>query len=295
MLDVLHVVSSQSDIVVKLAEYDSTMNFKVKKSFKGSLVKILSDVEEQTERLNDVKVIIDGNSFKRKETKSYPGASIREMVLNAFCHANYFIHSNIKIEFFPDKAKITSPGGIFNATMDDIMNGVQTYRNPRLVNVFDKLHLIENFGTGIPRTLQSYEGYGVKPEFRASENFFIVTLPNVNYSQNKSINDLGLGILRIIKENPGINAPSITSLLSEKDHSITLFRVKNEIGRNLERYIEHIGSNKTDGYYFEKERIILVSEVNACIFGEKDFLMDTFFHADSVRQYGTAEVLSQRI
>ena len=137
--------------------------------------------------------------------------------------------------------------------MDDIMNGVQTYRNPRLINVFDKLHLIENFGTGIPRTLQSYEGYEVKPEFKASENFFIVTLPNVNYSQNESINDLGLGILRIIKENPRINAPSITSLLSEKDHSITLFRVKNEIGRNLERYIEHIGSNKTGGYYLKKK------------------------------------------
>lgn len=257
MLDVLHVVSSQSDIVVKLAEYDSTMNFKIKKSFKESLVKILSDVKEQTERLNDVKVIIDGNSFKRKETKSYPGASIREMVLNAFCLANYLIHSNIKIEFFPDKAKITSPGGIFNATMDDIMNGVQTYRNPRLVNVFDKLHLIENLGTGIPRTLQSYEGYEVKPEFKASENFFIVTLPNVNFSQNESINesinDLGLGILRIIKENPGINAPSITSLLSEKDPSITLSRVKNEIGRNLERYIEHIGSKKTGGYYLKKK------------------------------------------
>ena len=90
-------------------------------------------------------------------------------------------------------------------------------------------------------------------------------LPNVNYSQNESINesinesvnesinDLELKILRIIKENPGINAPSITSLLSEKDHSITLFRVKNEIGRNLERYIEHIGSNKTDGYYLKKK------------------------------------------
>ena len=86
------------------------------------------------------------------------------------------------------RIKITSPGGIFNATMDDIMNGIQTYRNPRLVNVFDKLHLIENFGTGIPRTLQSYEAHDVKPEFKASENFFIVTLPNVNYSQNESIN-----------------------------------------------------------------------------------------------------------
>ena len=54
-----------------------------------------------------------------------------------------------------------------------------------------------------------------------------MTLPNINYSQNESINesiyesinDLELGILRIIKENSGINAPSITSLLSEKDHS----------------------------------------------------------------------------
>ena len=72
-----------------------------------------------------------------------------------------------------------------------------------------------------------------------------MTLPNINYSQNESINesinesvnesinDLGLGILRIIKENPGINAPSITSLLSKKDHSITLFRVKNEIGLDV--------------------------------------------------------------
>ena len=247
------LMSDQSDIVVKLAEYDSDMNFRIKKSFKGSLVKILSDVEEQTERLNDVKVVIDGSSFKRKETKSYPGASIREMVLNAFCHASYFLHSNIKIEFFPDKAKISSPGGIFNATMDDIMNGVQTYRNPRLVNVFDKLHLIENFGSGIPRTLESNEGYEVKPEFKASENFFIVTLPNVNCIQNESINDLGLEILRLIKENPGINAPSITSLLSVKDHSVTLFRVKNEIGRNLDRYIEHVGSNKTGGYYLKKK------------------------------------------
>ena len=53
-----------------------------------------------------------------------------------------------------------------------------------------------------------------------------MTLPNVNYSQNESIYesiyDLGLGILRIINENPGINAPSITSLLSEKDHSTIL-------------------------------------------------------------------------
>lgn len=84
-----YLLSDQSEIVVKVAEYDSEMNFKIKKSFKGSLVNVLKNVEEQVERLNDLRVVIDGSSFKRIETKSYPGASIREMVLNSICQLLY--------------------------------------------------------------------------------------------------------------------------------------------------------------------------------------------------------------
>lgn len=87
------------------------------------------------------------------------------------------------------------------------MSGIQTYRNPRLVHIFDKLGLIENFWTGIPRTFYSYKDYEMQPEFNVSDNFFVVTLPNVNYqndsiidSINDSINDLGLDILKYIKE-----------------------------------------------------------------------------------------------
>lgn len=38
--------------------------------------------------------------------------------------------------------------------------------------MFDKLGMIENFGTGISRTIESYKNYDVKPEFKATENFF---------------------------------------------------------------------------------------------------------------------------
>ena len=41
--------------------------------------------------------------------------------------------------------------------MDEIMKGTQTYRNHKLVNIFEKLGLIKNFGTGIPRTLDAYK------------------------------------------------------------------------------------------------------------------------------------------
>ena len=47
--------------------------------------------------------------------------------MNAICHADYFICPNIKLEFFLDRAKLTNLGGIFDASIEDIMNGVQTY------------------------------------------------------------------------------------------------------------------------------------------------------------------------
>ena len=62
----------------------------------------------------------------------------------------------------------------------------------------------------------------VKPELKATENIFFVTLPNVNYISNDSINDLGLEILKTIKEYPGISAPKITLQIQKYDSSITL-------------------------------------------------------------------------
>lgn len=65
----------------------------------------------------------------------------------------------------------------------------------------------------------------MQPEFNVSDNFSVVTLLNVNY-QSDSINDLGLDILKYIKEKPGINAPTLTTLLTGKYPSITLYQVK---------------------------------------------------------------------
>ena len=67
-----YIMSDQSPVAVKFAEYDPLMNFLFKKTYTGSLIKILYDVEEQAEKANVTTAIIDGSSFTRKETKSYP-------------------------------------------------------------------------------------------------------------------------------------------------------------------------------------------------------------------------------
>ena len=133
------------------------------------------------------------------------------------------------------------------------MGGIQIYRNPRLVHIFDKLGFIENFDTGIPRTIETYAGYDILPEFKDTGNFFIVTLPNINYFNNDlingQINDPGLEILKTIKLSPGINVPGLYERLRKQDKDITLDIIRNELRRGLSKYVEHKGSNKTDGYY----------------------------------------------
>ena len=154
---------------------------------------------------------------------------------------------------------LLSSGEIFNASTEDIMNGVQTYRNPRLVHVFDKLGMIENFGTGIPRTIESYKNYDVKPEFKATENFFFVTLPNINYLKNESttdpitdpITDLGLEIMKALKLNPGISTIKLTELIQANMPFVNKDMIKNELKRNLTTHVEHRDSNKAGGYYLK--------------------------------------------
>ena len=271
------MMSDQSPIVVKFAKYDKNLNFTTKKEYKGSLLKVLNNVLENAANYNDISAIITKDSWKRIETISYPGASLREGILNAFCHSNYFIRSNIKIEFYDNKAKITNPGGIYQATLKQIMDGVQTYRNPGLVNILNKLHYIENFGTGIPRIIEAYANSNEKPVFDPSDNFFILTLPNLNYSDpindptNDPINnptndrvkddvikddklgDVEIALLRIISLNPGLNTKKLLEKMKQYYSNITIDIIKNSIKRKLVKYVKFKGALKTGGYYIINE------------------------------------------
>ena len=130
-----------------------------------------------------------------------------------------------------------------------------------------KLHYIENFGTGIPRILETYENSTKKVDFSVSDNFFISKLPNLNYDDpindpindpvndpekiivNNALNDVDLSILRMIQLNPGLNAKQISEKLHLQYSRITLDVVKNSLKRKLVQYVEFRGSPKTGGYF----------------------------------------------
>ena len=102
--------------------------------------------------------------------------------------------------------------------------------------------VIENFDTGIPRKLDLYVKEERKPLFEVIDNFFYVTLPNLNYTGDNQINNFDLSILQANYDNPGIKVPSIHDKLLNDYPTVTLDQIRNSIKRKISKYVEYQGS-----------------------------------------------------
>lgn len=267
------LMSDENPIEVKLAVYKglTSNEFRVKKEFKGSLVSIATQLLEYASLFNDTSAKIVDYQPQRIEVKSFPGVSLREAVINALCHADYSRPSNIKVEFYDDRVEISSPGGIFGGvTLEDILQGKQTFRNPGLINIFGKLDLIENYGTGLRRIMDAYPGFNETALFGVSNTFFTVKLPNMNFHEretkgvngvNDGVNGVNDGakdfesiILEIIKEHPGLRVPGILEIAKKKHQELTINIVENRVSDLKKKsLIIFEGVPKTGGYFVIKK------------------------------------------
>ena len=248
------LLSDQNPIEVKFAVYDKNMNFKIKKEFQGSIISIADEILNYSELFNDTSAKIIPGQISRVETKSYPGASLREGIINAICHADYSLPSNIKVEFFRDKVRIINPGNVYNSTLEAVLGGVQTFRNPALVNVLYKLGFIENYGTGLQRIREAYENEELKPEFKVIDRYFFLTLPNLNknsysFDANDAKNDAKNETQKTLEEEI-IDLIKNNNSISKIEMAMKTGKSKATIERLLKRskVINHVGP-KNGGHW----------------------------------------------
>lgn len=63
------------------------------------------------------------------------------------------------------------------------MVGLSVCRNQYLANVFYRLQLIEAYGTGIRKIMESYKNCATVPQITTTKNAFKIILPNINTQQ----------------------------------------------------------------------------------------------------------------
>ncbi len=253
-----YLISEECPIEIKFASYDEHLNFLKKKEFSGSIIKMADQVLEYAEMMNTTSAVIVPYQAQRIETQSFPGVSLREAILNAICHADYSFPSNIKIEFFRDKAQISNPGPIYKYSLSEVLRGQQSFRNPGLVKILHMLGFIENYGKGLKRIDEAYQNEKYKPILDNLEHSFIVELPDLNYFKAKNngqdvindvinvnnnvINHKNLSdedkIIEAIRKSPNIKQTKLAEIIGKS--SRTVARVIESSAR-----IRRVGSNRT--------------------------------------------------
>lgn len=183
------LLSDQNTNVVKIAVFEgnTVMQFKDRKEITGPLPKQLEDALSYTALVNPVASTITGKA-RREDRQAYPQVAIREGIINALTHRSYFSKSPVQVEVFDDRMTIMSPGPLPGGLDEEaILHGQTLPRNPNVVTILHRLDFIENYGTGIRRIFEAYEGQLKQPHILAREDFVKLTLPNLNYESTTAI------------------------------------------------------------------------------------------------------------
>jgi ATP-dependent DNA helicase RecG len=175
------LLSDQCEHMIRCAVYEGKgkTKFKTRKEYSGSILKQMDEAYEFLTLNNNVRSSFEG--LKRVDYRDYPEYALREALLNSIVHRDYDYSGSIIINIYEDRMEFISLGGLVKGiTLTDVMGGVSQPRNMIIANIFYRLELIESYGTGIKRIIESYQDCDVEPMFAPAPASFVVTLPNRN-------------------------------------------------------------------------------------------------------------------
>lgn len=108
-------------------------------------------------KLKYLRALISYDELYRKESYPVPLAALREAILNAVVHKDYSSATAIQISVYPDKLMIWNPGYLPESwTLDKLISKHASCPfNPDIANTFFRAGLIESWGRGIERIIDT--------------------------------------------------------------------------------------------------------------------------------------------
>ncbi len=138
-----------------------------------ALNQILTFIQRNTQIRSEI------GSKERVDIPQYPPIVIREAVINALVHTDYAVKgANVQIAIYSDRIEITNPGALpFGLSLEKALSGISQLRNKVIGHVFRELGLIERWGSGFRRMIETCQSMGIRtPLFEECDHFFKVTI-----------------------------------------------------------------------------------------------------------------------
>ncbi|NCD43301.1 MAG: winged helix-turn-helix transcriptional regulator [Bacteroidia bacterium] len=117
-------------------------------------------------------------SLERNEIPGYPEAAVREAVVNAVMHRDYFdVSGDIMVEVFRNRIVVSNPGGLVSWLRPEDFGKYSRTRNRLIASMLMRTPYAEKMGTGILRIGQALKDAGLpEAEFSYDEFSFSVSL-----------------------------------------------------------------------------------------------------------------------
>lgn len=165
----------QATVTLLLMEDESTIL--EQKILKGTLVE---QVENSFYFLRDhLRVMPNIQGLRREDIPELPELVIRELIVNAILHRDYFDKSaDIAVKIYPSQVEFANPGKPGPALALENIYGHSYRRNPLIADLFYRLHFIERAGTGLLRVRETLKKMNLAPlQLQEEGVFFVVRLP----------------------------------------------------------------------------------------------------------------------
>jgi ATP-dependent DNA helicase RecG len=193
------------------------------KLLKGNLFQQLDQAMQLFQQYLQVRFEIRGyieegqsmlDALRRKEIWDYPLDALREAVINALIHRDYFETSaDVQIRVYDDRVWITNPGSLpEDMSVEDLKQEQHAShpRNPLLAQVFYYAELIEKWGSGTWRMAQMCREQGLpEPEFVSTPYRFEVQFNQDPYTENRlrrlGLNERQIKAVKWMKEKESIS------------------------------------------------------------------------------------------
>lgn len=149
----------------------------------GPLSEVVSDAVAAVARNHRTYSVVTG--VGRTDELEIPEEVLREAIGNAVLHREYhpmFLGQAVAVDIYPDRVTVTSPGGLWQKTRDNIGDGISRCRNQTLLQMLKNVPTLgsggkvaEGQGGGVPLMRNEMRARSLEsPEFTVTPDSVIV-------------------------------------------------------------------------------------------------------------------------
>lgn len=195
------------------------------KEFKGNIFHQIDACDRYIKEHIAILSRLSPMKVEREDIPEYPYFTIRELIVNAVCHRDYFDRtSKVIIKMFSDRMEYYNPGGLPEDVTPENIVQMQKSRNPFIAKILAKLRYIEELGEGWDRIMEEFKTHPLMPgmpEIQDMKTAVMVTIYAARLDTleqfKDQLNEREMKLLKELKTDKEVKSGKYAKLFSISD------------------------------------------------------------------------------